>query len=176
MSIETVTTRLALMWRNFSTANPTLRIEKAFDELPLILTTNMLPAVLIFPRRATYDFGEFGEEIESETRDYGSVLCVAKAAATNTTELGQVKLMPYIRAVTTYFAARPGLEDDTHVDEPGNRQDVVYRARFTGDTGYLPFQWADGSDPRGPTGGLGIFHAVEFTHEVEEIIAITYVD
>ena len=178
MSVETTSARIAQMWRNLSadTSYSNIHIEKVFDSIPLVVLTAHLPAVIIFPGEATYDYEEFGEDMIAETRAYRSVLLLASAVAANYEEVGQLQLAPYFAAAKAYFAARPGLEDDSQADTPGNRQDVVYEAHITGDRGYVPFQWANGSDPNGPGGGLGLFHAVEFTHTTTEIDSITYQD
>lgn len=170
MSVLTTVARIALMWRNFATESG-LRIEKAHDRIPRIIQPAELPGVMIFPSPATYNYDQYGEQVVSETRQYRSMLCVSAASLGNI-ETGQDFVENYFTPVRDYFAARPGLEDDTAADTPGNRQTVVARARLISDGGYILFEW-----PSAASGGSpALFHAIEFIHEVEELAHIEYQD
>lgn len=171
MTVVITVARLATMWRNFATESG-LRIETAFDNIPRVIYPAQAPFVVIIPGEGRYNYDQYGEQVVSETRQYRCVLGVSIATLGNL-ETGQDVIEPYFSAVRDYFAARPGLEDDTATDVPGNRQTVVAKARILSDSGYFIFAYPSGLSD---TEGEGLFHAVEFLYEVEEIAHIQYED
>lgn len=168
MSVLTTMTRFAIVWQNFSADANGQRIETAFKTIPRIVSPAQLPCVIIFPREATYNYDDYGENIVSETRKYEAQLMVSSALLGNE-QTGEVIVEPYFSAVRDYFAARPGLEDDTETQP----RTVVEECHITGDSGYVKAEYPTGS---GSDVGMGIFHAIIFTFEVIEIASITFKD
>lgn len=156
------------VWKNFGSDANGRRIQTAFPNIPRTVQPAQLPAVIIFPGAATYDYDEYGENIVSETRKYRSLLLVSSALLGNE-QTGEENVEPYFSRVRDYFAARPGLEDDTE-NEPHT---VVVECHIVGDSGYVKAEYPTGT---GIEVGMGLFHAIEFNFEVEEVANITYKD
>lgn len=169
LGVDDISARFAVMWRNFSADANGLRIETAFDEIPFTLQAAMLPAVITFPGGATYNYDQYGETIVGETRTYRAVLHVATMG---NEETGKPGVEQYIQRVRNYFAARPGMEDDTQAQP----RTVVAMCRLINDEGYIFAQYPIGGLDRNGQPMLGFFHAVAFNFEVETIYQITYKD
>ena len=168
MSVTTTMTRFATVWQNYSDDANGQRIEKTFDRIPRQIFPAHLPCVVIFPGAATYDKDQYGEQMVKETRQYKCVVAVSVATFGNM-ETGETLVEPYFDTVRDYFAARPGLEDDNAVQP----QDRVMMSDIQGDGGYFIFEYPSGN---GEGSGLGIFHAVEFSFEIQELVKNTYKD
>ncbi len=168
MSVATTMTRMATVWKNYSLDANGQHIETAFDRIPRLIYPANLPAVLIFPGPATYNYDDYGENIVTETRSYRCVIAASQVTLGNM-ETGEVRVEAFFDSVRDYFAARPGLEDD-NASEP---QDIVHKARIGNDSGYFIFEYPAGL---ADSEGLGLFHAVDFTFEVIELASITYKD
>lgn len=168
MSVTTTIARFVQVWKNFSSDVNGRRVETAFVNIPRVVYPAQLPCVIIFPRAAQYNYDEYGENIVSETRQYECQLMISSALLGNE-QTGEEAVEPYFSLVRDYFAARPGLEDDT-ASEP---QDVVMECHITGDSGYVQAEYPTG---QGTDVGMGKFHAIIFTFEVIEIASITFKD
>lgn len=106
-------------------------IQTAFTQIPRMVQDAQLPAMVIIPGPATYDYAVESAQILTETRVYQLVLLVQNAAF-GTSGDDQLQADPFFNAVRDYFAARPGLELDTQA-EP--RIPAVLDAKLLGDGG-----------------------------------------
>lgn len=164
MTVSFVVARFATVWGNFSTDADGAHIETAFPRMPRNLIPAHLPAVITSPSRATHDYETWGSGARLETRRYRCVVVIQLALSGND-EIGEVGVETYLDKVPDYFAARPGLKDDS-ASEPQNR---VHLAQLVEDGGYILFEYPSGSQ-------LKLFHAAEFFFDVQEINQITYKD
>lgn len=169
LGVDDITARFATLWRNFSNDANGKHIEMAFDEIPRLLLPALLPAVITFPGNGIEDY-DYGETIIEETCSYRCVVFVSSVTLGNE-QTGKAGVEPYITPAITYFAARPGLEDDT-ASAP---QNIVGRSRVLNHEGYIISEYPIGSDDSGrPI--LGLFHSTAFNFEVKTVNKITYKD
>lgn len=169
LGVDDITARFAVVWRNFSADAAGQHIEHAYDEIPRILSPAVLPCVITFPGQSTYNRDNYGEAME-ETRPYRCVLFIASATLGNL-ETGKAGVEPYITPALNYFAARPGLEDDTDT-LPRN---VVLDMEILNDEGYIISEYPIGIDGNNQP-VLGLFHGTAFNFEVKTVHQITYKD
>jgi hypothetical protein len=170
LTVSQVSARFATMWANFSNDDNGLRIENAFPAIPRILNAALLPAVIPFPGNGVYTRDRYGEAIIGETRSYRCVLYVSSATMGNI-QTGQTDVEGYFTPVRNYFAARPGMEDDTE----SAPKTVVAKLDILNDEGYIMAEYPIGINDTGQF-TLGLFHAIAFNFEVHTFDTVTYKD
>lgn len=106
-------------------------VQTAFPQIPRALQQAQLPAFVVFPGEATYDYVTLGEEMVLPSRVYNMILYLSEAEFETSGQL-EINADPFFEAVETYFFARPGLELDS---EGVNQSESQYRARLLGDGG-----------------------------------------
>lgn len=169
LGVDEISARFAVMWRNFSADANGLRIETAFDEIPFTLQAAMLPAVITFPGNATYSRDAYGEDTLQEIRTYR---CVVHVATMGNEQTGKPNVERYISRARHYFAARPGMEDDTQ----SNPRTVTTQIELLNDEGHIFAQYPIGGLDTSGQPLLGYFHATALNFQVETIHLITYKD
>lgn len=157
MTVEIVTARLAAMGALIT------GVTTSFANIPRVLQDVELPALVVYPGAATYEYGPQGSDTVQETRAYDLTLYIARTAFGTETQ-GQVAVAPFFDRIRAYFAARPGLELDGAA-EPRVR---VYNALLTNDSGLQVIEY--------PAESGDTYFAISARVEVTELHDITYQD
>jgi len=157
MTTATVTQRLTDMYELIP------GITKAFQYIPRTLQPAYLPAVVIYPGEAAYDWESVGDGMVRTTEVYRATLYYDQAAFGTETQ-SETGLLPLIDSIKDYFFQRPGLQLDALADP---QADVVFNARLVRSGGYQLATYATGKDTQSD------FAAVTFTHEVTEYARVT---
>ena len=158
MTVVTTVARLALNYGEIS------GIGTVFEKIPRVISPAQCPALIIEPGAGTIDTASSGTGELIETRTYTATLFVQPAAFGSETQ-GETATLVFFDRVRDYFVGRRGLELD---DVSG--EDAYWLAEFVGDSGYV-YQdyWVSDKD-------TGRFHAIRFTHRIQEFVSVTYKD
>lgn len=158
MTVVTTVARLALNYAEIEGINT------VFEKIPRIISPAQCPAVIIEPGAASIDIDTSGTGELIETRTYTATLFVYPAQFGTETQ-GETATLVYFDRVRDYFVGRSGLQTDSP------EQTVAYwEAEFLGDSGYV---YQDYTVSQSDTGR---FHAIRFTHRIQEFVSITYKD